>query len=107
MSEPASPSEPALGATPPEIRENPAAHRFEALIDGRVVGIAEYLLGPDEIVFTHTEVDPAYRGGRIGFALVRTALDAARERGLWVVPACSFFRAFIRGHRDYRDLVRP
>ena len=90
-----------------EIRENAARHRFEAVVDGRVVGIADYLLGPDEIVFTHTEVEPAYRGGRIGIDLVRSSLDSARERGLWVVPACSFFRAFIRAHRDYRDLVRP
>ena len=92
---------------PTEVRENPAQQRFEAVVDGRVVGIAQYRLGPDEIVFTHTEVEPAYRGGRIGTDLVRSALDSARERGMWVVPACSFFRAFIRAHRDYRDLVRP
>jgi predicted GNAT family acetyltransferase len=94
-------------AAPTEVRENPARQRFEAVVDGRVVGIAEYLLGPDEIVFTHTEVEPAYRGGRIATDLIRTALDTARERGLWVVPACSFVRAFIRAHRDDRDLVRP
>jgi predicted GNAT family acetyltransferase len=96
----------AAGPSIAEIRENAARHRFEALVDGRVVGVAEYVLGPDEIVFTHTEVEPAYRGGRIGMDLVRTALDAARERKLWVVPACSFVRAYIRAHRDYRDLVR-
>ena len=88
-----------------EIRENAARHRFEAVVEGRVVGIAEFLLGPDEIVFTHTEVEPAFRGGRVAMDLAQVALDAARARSLRVVPACSFFRVFIRSHRQYQDLV--
>jgi predicted GNAT family acetyltransferase len=92
--------------TPPtDVRDNPARHRFEAVVEGRVVGIAEYLLGPGEIAFTHTEVEPAYRGGRVAPDLAQVALDAARARGLRVVPACSFFRVFIRSHRQYQDLV--
>ena len=97
---------PGPGARPPTvIRDNPAARRYEALIDDRVVGVAEYHLGAAEIVFTHTEVVPAHRGTRIAIDLMTVALDAARERGLRVVPVCSFVSRFIRVHRQYQDLL--
>jgi predicted GNAT family acetyltransferase len=93
-------------ARPPTVvRDNPARRRFDALVDDRLVGVAEYRLGPGEIVFTHTEVDPAYRGTRVAIDLARYALDAARERRLRVVPACSFIARFIRVHREYSDLL--
>jgi predicted GNAT family acetyltransferase len=91
--------------SPTPVRDNPARRRFEALIDDRVVGVAEYHVAAGEIVFTHTEVDPAHRGTRVAIDLARYALDAARERRLRVVPACSFIARFIRVHREYEDLL--
>lgn len=88
-----------------EVRDNPTASRFEVFLDGVEAGIAEYRLRPGEIAFTHTEVYPEYRGGRLAIDLAAFALDAARARGLQVVPACSFFRRFIRAHPQYHDLV--
>jgi hypothetical protein len=38
---------------------------------------------------------------------VRSALDAARSRGLQVTPMCPFVRAYIEHHPEYRDLVAP
>lgn len=94
------------GARPPTVvRDNPARHRFEARVGERLVGLAEYRLSPGQMVFSHTEVDPAYRGTRVAIDLATVALDAARERGLRVVPACSFIARFIRVHRSYQDLL--
>ena len=48
----------------------------------------------------HTEVDPAVGGQGIGTALVAGVLDAARERGLTVLPYCSFIRHYIQQHPE-------
>jgi predicted GNAT family acetyltransferase len=93
-------------ADSPEIVDAPQAHRWEARLDGSLAGFAQYTLRPGLIVFTHTEVDPAFEGRGIAGALARTSLDAARAAGLGVVPLCPFYAAWIKKHPDYQDLVR-
>jgi hypothetical protein len=89
-----------------DVVDRPERHRFEIAVDGgAVAGFAAYRLGDGEITFTHTEVEDAYEGRGLGSVLVRHALDAARERGLAVLPACSFVREWIARHPDYVDLV--
>jgi predicted GNAT family acetyltransferase len=56
-------------------------------------------------VFPHTEVEPAFEGRGIASRLARRALDDARQRGLQVVPACSFFRVYLRRHPEDADLI--
>jgi predicted GNAT family acetyltransferase len=83
-------------------------HRFEAKVDGKVAGRAEYILAGDLIVFSHTEVDPAFERRGVGAALVRHSLDEARRRGLAVMPICPFYRTWIERHPEYHDtLYRP
>jgi predicted GNAT family acetyltransferase len=93
----------------PDIRvaDNPDEQRYEVLVDGALGGFAQYRLLPGRIVFTHTEVDDAYEGHGVGSALVRTALDDVRARGLQVTPICPFVRAYIGQHPEYQDLVAP
>ena len=88
-----------------DVRDNTAASRFEALLDGGLAGFAEYHDRGGRRVFTHTEVDPAFEGRGIGGALARGALDATRAAGLGVVPLCPFIKAWIERHPDYADLV--
>lgn len=95
-----------------EVVEVAERNRFEIRIDGQRAGLAAVRLGsgPDgrgEITFTHTEIDDAYGGRGLGGVLVRTALDAARDRGLAVLPSCPFVRGWIGKHADYLDLVPP
>jgi hypothetical protein len=80
--------------------------RFEIHVDGKLAGFAAYRIGPGTITFTHTEIDDAYGGRGLGGTLARAALDAARARGLRVVPECPFIRRWIGRHEDYQDLVR-
>ena len=90
----------------PEIQDNTEAKRFEAYVDGHLAGFAEYMIANALIIFTHTEVDPAYEGQGIGSALVRTALDAVRDEGSrQVMPLCPFVKAWIQRHPDYHSLV--
>jgi 2'-5' RNA ligase len=88
------------------VRDNPAARRFELDIDG-ALAVAQYRLDGDTILFTHTEVPARLQGRGIGSRLVRGALDAARARGLRVVPLCSFVADYIRRHPEVKDLVDP
>lgn len=85
--------------------DNPAEHQFEIRADGELAGFAAYREGERAIVFTHTEIDPAYEGKGLGSVLVRGALEEARSRGSAVLPACPFVRSFVERHPDFLDLV--
>ncbi|MEI2809648.1 MAG: GNAT family N-acetyltransferase [Nocardioides sp.] len=86
--------------------DNPEAARFEGWVGDALAGFAEYRLRGDRIVFTHTEVDPAYAGRGVGTAIAHAALDAVRADGeLHVVPLCPFIKAWIDKHPAYADLV--
>jgi uncharacterized protein len=86
------------------VRRNPAASRYEADIDGHLA-VAEYLLKDDRVVFTHTFVPPELRGRGVAEALVRTALEEARQEGRRVVPQCSYVALFIRRNPEFKSLT--
>jgi predicted GNAT family acetyltransferase len=83
----------------------PEKGRFEIRLDDRVVGLASYHVDGTTMTLPHTEVDPGVGGRGIGTALVAGVLDAARERGLHVLPYCSFIRHYIQQHPETVDLV--
>ena len=89
------------------VRDNPERHRFEIDLGDGTFAIAEYTLRPGKIMFTHTEVPEAHEGKEIGTTLMRFALDAARERGLKVIPICPFFAAYMQKHAEVQDLLDP
>jgi len=89
------------------IRNNEEKNRFEADLGDGSVAIAQYDLRNGKIIFTHTEVPPAWEGRGVGSALIRSALRAARERGLKVVPICRFFAAYMKKHVEEQDLLDP
>lgn len=90
-----------------DIRDNPEKHRFEVDLGGGSIAIAEYTLPAGKIMFTHTEVPSEHEGKGIGSALIRYALNAARERGLKVIPICPFFAAYMQRHAEVQDLLEP
>ena len=65
-----------------EVVHNEAQSRYEAHVDGALDGFAEYQLTDELIVFTHTEVDPAFEGQGVGSAIARGALEDVRADGL-------------------------
>ncbi len=83
----------------------PDLSRYEALLDGERVGLADYVRTGGTVAFVHTEVDPSLGGRGIGGMLARTALDDARAEGLAVLPRCPFIKGWIDRHPDYADLV--
>jgi len=88
----------------PEIIHNQAAKRFETSIDGQT-GYISYQENADKLVYDHTIV-PQQLGGRgVGSALVKHALNYAREQNKKVVPQCSFVASYISKHPEYQDLT--
>ena len=83
----------------------PEKGRFEVRIDDRVVGLASYHVDGGTMTLPHTEVDPAMGGRGLGTQLVSGVLSAARERGLHVLPYCSFIRKYLLDHPEQLDLV--
>lgn len=78
--------------------------RYEARIDGELAGWADYAVTDQMLVFTHTEVLPAFEGQGVGSALARYALDDVRCRGLKALAVCPFILGWMQRHPKYADL---
>jgi predicted GNAT family acetyltransferase len=87
------------------VRRDDAGSRYELLEHGEVVGIADYVVRGDVVVFPHTEIRRDRRGQGLGAVLIGRALDDVRPTGRRIVPACWFVREFVDEHDDYRDLL--
>ena len=79
----------------PEVRDNREASRYEILLDGEVVGFADYRVHDDVVIFPHTVITPEKRGQGLGEILVAGALEDVRTKGRRVVASCWFVAEFI------------
>ena len=86
------------------ITHNEQAKRFETSIDGHT-GYISYQERDDTLVYDHTIVPHELGGRGIGSALVKHALNYAREQNKKVIPQCSFVSSYISEHPDYQDLL--
>lgn len=84
-----------------DVTDNPAEGRFELSVDGSMA-IAEYRIVGDTIYFTHTETPAALQGRGVASRLIAGALANAKERGLKIVPRCSFVVDYIARHPEFR-----
>jgi predicted GNAT family acetyltransferase len=89
-----------------EVRRNDERSRYELVVDGRVVGIADYeLVDGSTMELPHTEIDAHRRGRGLGAILVRGVLADARARGVTVIPTCWYVREYIEQHPEEADLL--
>ena len=88
-----------------ELRNNRDECRYELAIDDELVGIAEYRVVGDVVVFPHTEIERSRRGQGLGEQLVQFALDDVRSTNRRVVPQCWYVAEFISEHPEYADLA--
>jgi hypothetical protein len=90
-----------------DVRRNEERGRYEAVVDGEVVGIADYVEADGVVAIPHTEVQPSRRGQGIAAELVRSVLDDIRAQGSLVDPQCSYVEDFMRRDPSYADLRVP
>ncbi len=88
---------------PTEVTAEP--DRFTISVDGRRVGIADFIDRDGRRIFPHTEVDPRFQGRGLATILVRHALEATRAEGLRVVPQCWMVAEFIDKNPEFTDLI--
>jgi predicted GNAT family acetyltransferase len=88
----------------PKIINNTLKHRFETEV-GAQTAFLVYQVAADQITFTHTRVPPALEGRGIGTALVKAAMDHAREHSLRVVIQCPFVAEVVQSHPQYQSLL--
>lgn len=90
-----------------DVTDAPERERFEARdsAEQTVAGFMTYQLTGKVIVFTHTEVSPAYEGQGVGSKLARTVMDDSRAKGRTVVPICPFLAGWLDKHPEYADIT--
>ena len=80
-----------------DVRDNREQSQFELEQDGEMAILA-YERNDQRVMLMHTEVPASLRGGGVGSALVRGALEQIRRDGLQVVAVCPFVRAYMKKH---------
>jgi predicted GNAT family acetyltransferase len=88
----------------------PEQHLYELVLteeqDEQVAGYAEYVPTGGAMAITNVVVSPRFGGRGFGTAITEAALDDAKDRGLDVLPVCSFVREHMRRNPDdYLELV--
>jgi predicted GNAT family acetyltransferase len=91
-------------ATSPSVTHNSTANQFEIDTDAGLA-LLRYALRGNQLDLIHTEVPSELEGQGYGAALVRAALDFARNQELKVIPSCPFVRSYLQRHREDADLV--
>lgn len=64
-----------------DVRKNEEHRRYEAVAEGEVVGIADYVETEGVVAIPHTEVRPSLRGQGVAAEMVRAVLDDIRAEG--------------------------
>lgn len=88
-----------------DIIHNLATQRFEVTIDGHTGFLSYEVINDDTLDYNHTIVPKELGGRGLGTALVKHALDYARDNGKKVVPSCSFVASYINRRDEYQTLL--
>lgn len=88
---------------------NPTDSRFEAQVDGEVVGRVDYVTSGTTIELTHTVVEPEQEGKGIASTLVRQVLERLQtdKPRLTVIPTCPYITRFVQKNPEFQTLVDP
>ena len=83
------------------------AERQSAAYDGdKMIGECQYsAAGTTKWIIAHTGVRPEYNGRGIAKRLVECVIAAARERGVKIVPVCSYAQRMMCGKDEYKDVL--
>ena len=87
------------------VENNRERSRYELHMGDDLVGVADYVVLDDRVVFPHTEIARERRGLGLGERLVRHALEDVRSKGMHIEPRCWFVAEFVDLNPEFADLV--
>ncbi len=61
--------------------------------------------GKDRIVIEHTEVNDVLKGKGAGKELVAKSVEFAREKGVKIIPLCTFAESVINKTKQFQDVL--
>ena len=67
--------------------------------------MAYHMEAPDKMVIEHTEVDDELRGQNIGYKLVETAVEYARQHNIKIKVWCPFAKSVFNKKPDWHDVL--
>jgi uncharacterized protein len=59
----------------------------------------------EKMIIEHTEVGDALSGKNVGYQLVATAIDYARQHDIKIIPLCTFAKALIDKTPAFQDVL--
>ncbi|WP_201831528.1 GNAT family N-acetyltransferase [Microvirga zambiensis] len=86
------------------VRDNAAHRRFELERNGHIA-FANYERRGSDLVIRHVEAAIPLRGTGAAGELMKGVAEIARSEGLKITPLCGYAWAWIKRHKEYRDLL--
>lgn len=91
-----------------DLRDVRAEQRFEQGFvdaDGEVrIVFADYAMRGDTRVILHVEADPKLRGSGAAGKFMQALAEQARTDGFKLWPSCSYAKAWLDRHPQYKDV---
>jgi len=75
--------------------------------NGREIARIDYAVAsPDEIIISHTEVNPEMKGQGIGSKILDAVTEHARRNNIRIIASCLFVKAQFTKHKEkYQDVI--
>ncbi len=75
--------------------------------DTRLAEMTYTMAGPELMIIDHTEVDDQLRGKNVGYQLVHTAVEYARNHQMKIIPLCPFAKSvFDKKYAEFADVIK-
>lgn len=87
-----------------QITDNVALSRYELVDAGHVV-YADYSIEGDILNIRYVFAPESLRGTGVAGRLMEGVADAARAQNLKIRPICGYAAAWLRKHKEYKDLI--
>ena len=87
------------------LEDGPTGGRYVALVNGHEAEMTFSRAGTSRIIIDHTGVPKELGGMGVGVALVKRAVEDARENGVKIIPLCPFAKAQIEKHPAWQDVL--
>ena len=80
--------------------------KFYIQLDNQEVAQMSYVwAGNESIIIEHTEVNDVLKGKGAGKQLLMQAVAFARQKGIKIVPVCTFVKSVIEKSEDLQDVL--